>query len=329
MNHYQHITIDERETIFLMRSHGNSLREIAKNIQKSCSTVYRELKRNSDGGRYSPSKAQAKYQQRKRNCGRSSLLSVSQVFEVVREHFYEDWWSPEEISNRLAVEKHAVQISTATIYLGILKGLFDNLFKSGSSSAVRHLRHRGKSRHNKTYQEKRGKILIPSKIHDRPREADNRLEIGHWDGDTVLGKSGKACVVTLVDRKSRYLLIGKAAKRTSSAVTNTLSQLMRLWPGRSLTITPDRGKEFAKVQCLTEELGTPFYFPDPHSSWQRGTNENTNGLLREYLPKGTDIDSITDKQIQAYAEQMNNRPRKCLGWRTPFEIFFNVVLHLI
>lgn len=204
-----------------------------------------------------------------------------------------------------------------------------HLFKSGSSSAVRHLRHHGKSRHNKAYQEKRGKIPIPNKIHDSPREADNRVEIGHWEGDTVLGKSGKACVVTLVDRKSRYLLIGKAAKRTSEAVTDTLSDLMKLWPGRSLTITPDRGKEFAKVQCLTDKFGTPFYFPDPHSPWQRGTNENTNGLLREYLPKGTDLDSITDRRIQAYAEQMNNRPRKCLGWKTPYEIFFNVVLHLI
>ncbi|GAY74419.1 mobile element protein [Lentilactobacillus kosonis] len=108
-----------------------------------------------------------------------------------------------------------------------------------------------------------------------------------------------------------------------------MSDLMKLWPGRSLTITPDRGKEFAKVQCLTDKFGTPFYFPDPHSPWQRGTNENTNGLLREYLPKGTDLDSITDRRIQAYAEQMNNRPRKCLGWKTPYEIFFNVVLHLI
>lgn len=258
MNHYKHITIDERETIFLMRSHGNSLREIATNIQKSCSTVSRELNRNLDGSNYSPSKAQAKYQQRKGNCGRPSLLGQPQVFEVVREHFCEDLWSPEEIANRLAVEKHAVQISTTTIYRGIFKGLFDHLFKSGSPSAVRHLRHRGKSRHNKAYQEKRGKIPIPNKIHDRPREADNRLEIGHWEGDTVLGKSGRACVVTLVDRKSRYLLIGKASQRTAGAVTDTLSHLMKLWPGRSLTITPDRGKEFAKVQCFLKSLARPF-----------------------------------------------------------------------
>ncbi|WP_367376154.1 IS30 family transposase [Lentilactobacillus kefiri] len=329
MDHYKHITIDERETIFLMRNHGNSLREIASHIKKSYSTISRELSRNSTGKSYSPSKAQEKYKQRKGNCGRVSLLSNPQVFEVVREHFCEDLWSPEKISNRLAVEKYPVQISTTTIYRGIFNGLFDNLFKSGSSSAVRHLRHHGKSRHNKAYQEKRGKIPIPNKIHDRPREADNRVEIGHWEGDTVLGKSGKACVVTLVDRKSRYLLIGKAAKRISEAVTDTLSDLMKLWPGRSLTITPDRGKESAKVQCLTDKFGTPFYFPDPHSPWQRGTNENTNGLLREYLPKGTDLDSITDRRIQAYAEQMNNRPRKCLGWKTPYEIFFNVVLHLI
>ena len=329
MNHYQHLTIDQRETIFLMRSQGNSLREIAKCLQISCSTVCQELNRNSDHDRYSPSKAQTQYQHRKQNCGRTALLSRPKVFEVVREHFCEDLWSPEEIANRLAVEKHAVQISTTTIYRGIFKGLFDNLFKSGSASAVRHLRHHGKPRHNKAYQEKRGKIPLPNKIHDRPREADNRLEIGHWEGDTVLGKSGRACVVTLVDRKSRYLLIGRASKRTSGAVTDTLSHLMKLWPGRSLTITPDRGKEFAKVQCLTEKFGTPFYFPDPHSPWQRGTNENTNGLLREYLPKGTDIDSVTDSQIQAYAEQLNNRPRKCLGWKTPSEVFFNVVLHLI
>nr|WP_243875348.1 IS30 family transposase [Lactiplantibacillus plantarum] len=242
MNHYQHLTIDQRETIFLMKNHGNSLREIASCIKKSGSTICRELNRNSDHDHYSPSKAQTKYQRRKSNCGRTSLLSQPQVFEVVIEHFCEDLWSPEEIANRLAVEKHAVQISTTTIYRGIFKGLFDYLFKSGSPSAVRHLRHHGKFRHNKTYQEKRGKIPIPNKIHDRPREADNRLEIGHWEGDTVLGKSGRACVVTLVDRKSRYLLIGKASQRTAGAVTDTLSHLMKLWSGRSLTITPDRGK---------------------------------------------------------------------------------------
>ena len=298
MNHYKHLTIAERETIFLMRSQGSSLREIAGAIRRNCSSVSRELRRNSRKDGYFPSSAQKQYLERKSHGGRKALLDDPQLFEMVREHFCKDLWSPEEISNRLIAEGDAMRISTSTIYRGILSSRFDNLFGRGSSSAVRHLRHRGKSRHTKSYQERRGKIPIPNKIHDRPSAADNRLEIGHWEGDTVLGKSGKACVVTLVDRRSRYLLIGKAAKRAAGEVKDTLDSLMKLWPGRMLNMTLDRGKEFAQVQCLNDQFGTAFFFPDPHAPWQRGTNENTNGLLQEYLPKGSDIDSVSDRQIK-------------------------------
>ena len=112
-------------------------------------------------------------------------------------------------------------------------------------------------------------------------------------------------------------------------MTKGLNHAIQQWPGLILSITPDRGKEFANVQSITEEKAIPFYFPDPHSPWQRGTNENTNGLLREYMPKGVDISTINDKEIQGYTTKLNKRPRKCLGWKTPYESFFNVALHLI
>ncbi|MCD2257535.1 IS30 family transposase, partial [Lactobacillus sp. CC-MHH1034] len=197
--------------------------------------------------------------------------------------FLECHWSPEEIANRLVVEHHQLQISYNTIYRAIQNGTFDQQ----NQKATRKLRHRGKTRHAKGYVEKRGKIQISHTIHERPLAANDRTEIGHWELDTMAGKTGRACVVTVVDRKSRYTLIGKAAYKKASAVTEALLKLTSQLPIKLIkTITPDRGKEFTAHQEVTEKTGIEFYFPDAHAPWQRGTSENTNGLIREYLPKG-------------------------------------------
>ncbi|WP_349630350.1 IS30 family transposase [Lentilactobacillus sp. Marseille-Q4993] len=179
MSHYKHLTIEERETIFLMNHRGYSLHLIANTIDRSPATISRELRRNTTNKRYSPSRAQSKYQLRKRKCGRKRLIDNPKVFETIRELFCEDQWSPEQISNRLKIENHKVQLSSNTIYRAVYSGKLDGHFKLGSKAAIRHLRHHGKSRHTKDYQKKRGKIRITNRIYDRPSEADNRIQRGH------------------------------------------------------------------------------------------------------------------------------------------------------
>ena len=177
--------------------------------------------------------------------------------------------------------------------------MFDEENKShGNRGAIRKLRHRGKSRHTKDYEERRGKIQISNDISQRPIGATKRSRRGHWEGDTVVGKKGKACLVTLVDRKTRFLVGGKASHKTAANVNVVIIQSLKDNPVKS--ITPDRGKEFANHKEVTEALDqVQFYFPLPHHPWQRGTNENTNGLLREYFPKGVDITNVSEEYIQA------------------------------
>ena len=235
----------------------------------------------------------------------------------------------EQIAGRLKLEKSNLSISYSTIYRGIYNGLFDTKAEKkskGNKGAIRKLRHRGKSRHTKTYLEKRGKIQISNKISDRPEAAENRERLGDWEIDTVCGKPGKSCLVTIVDRKSRFTIIRKIARKNSNFVTATLIGALKDLPLE--TITPDRGKEFSKHSNVTKALGVEFYFPLPHHPWQRGTNENTNGLIREYFPKGIDITNVPYEVVQLVEDKLNTRPRKYLGFKTPFEIFYNKLLHL-
>ncbi|WP_430604856.1 IS30 family transposase [Enterococcus sp. DIV0125] len=332
MNHYNHLTILERENIFLFFNQGKSIRSIASLMKRSPSTISRELKRNTKNTTYSPVLAQTIYSYRKQNCGRKLLLSNNRVWTIVRRLFVEEQWSPEEISHRLKSERTGIAISYTTIYRGIYNGLFETEpLSHGNRGLVRSLRHRGKTRHAKHHVERRGKIQISNTIHERPDSANDRSEIGHWEADTVAGKTGGACLVTLTDRRSRYLLGGKIEKKLSLFVKDKFIELFSsIHPSRVKSITPDRGKEFSKHSEITKALnGVPFYFPDPHAPWQRGTNENTNGLLREYLPKNKEMDSVTDETIDQYILKLNLRPRKCLHWKAPYEIFFGVTLHLI
>lgn len=200
---------------------------------------------------------------------------------------------------RLEINQQA--LSYNTIYRAIYRGDFDEPNLShGIKGAIRKLRHRGKTRHTKNYRE--------------------RLEIGHWEADTVVGETGRACIVTLVDRRSRFSLLGKVEKKIFKNMIDCMINLLRnVGEDKCKTVTPNRGKEFSQHSRITLELnGTKVYFPDPLAPWQRGTNENTNGLLREYSPKGEDISGIFDSQIQEWANKLNTRPRKCLNWKTPY-----------
>ncbi len=332
MSHYCHLSMEEREKILILYSKKQSLRSIGKAIGRCVSTVSREIRRNSASRHdYSAIEAERKYQLRRKKCRRHKLLDNQELKSKVLRLFLEQQWSPEEIANRFAYEGSSYRISYATIYRAIYTGMLDTTKLShGNRGVIRKLRHRGKPRHRKGQVETRGKIVISHRIHERPEEANDRKDIGHWEADTLAGKTGSACLVTITDRCSRYLLAGKAAKKYSQLVAEKMIALFSDLPNGCLkTITPDRGKEFGKHSWVTASLGdVQFFFPDPHAPWQRGTNENTNGLLREYLPKSFDIAKSSDADIALFVDKLNKRPRKCLGWKTPYEVFFQQTLHL-
>ena len=331
MTSYNHLTIRERELIFLYLGFGWSIRKIGSLLKRAPSTISREVRRHTHKTRdYSPSYALRQYQTNKRLCGKKRLLTNHPLKNTIERLFIELQWSPEQISNRLQLENAAYRISYNTIYRAIYRGDFNHCVSINSRGAVTRLRRRGRKYGALKYRDGRGFSPDVPSIHDRPVEANERSHCGHWEADTVLGKAGKACVITLVDRKSRYLLVGKAERKTAKAVTKTIGTLLSPLPQtKRKTITPDRGNEFAYYSQFSKENNISCYFSDPCAPWQRGSNENTNGLLREYLPKRADITPVTDEKIAFYAQKLNTRPRKCLGWKTPYEVFYDTVLHLV
>lgn len=333
MSHYTHLTIEEREKLYLMKAQGEKIRQIAAALGRAPSTISRELHRNQHKSRpYSPSAAQRRYQKRRENCGRKHILSSPEKRERIRYFIQELHWSPEEISNRLKLEENPLQLSYSAIYRAINAGLFD-VKKTRIPRRKRfsyQLRRKGKRKHKKGERNKQGQFHITHTISERPDEANNRTVSGHFEADTMVGKRGGACLVTLVDRKERIALAKKSPNASAPAVRDVLIELLsQLPPDMNITVTPDRGSEFALYQEVSDALpNVTFYFADPYSPWQRGTNENTNGLIREFLPKGTDITQVPDQDIADFISLLNKRPRKCLAWRSPFERFFGNLLHL-
>ena len=293
-------------------------------LGRNKSTISRELKRNA--GEYLTSKAQANYHKRRKKSCRHKLLVKPELFALVKKLFLELHWSPEQIAARLKLENYPIQISSKTIYRAIYAGMFDTKRRSkGNRGAIRHLRHRGKSRHSKNYEEKRGKIPIGNELSARPNAANERTRLGDFEADTILGQPGKACLLTLVDRKSRFLISRLLVKKNSALVVQAIIDALK--DETVYSITPDRGKEFSKHAQITTATGFVFYFPLPHQPWQRGTNENTNGLLREFFPKSFDFNKLNDADLQIVIDLLNQRPKKCLGYRTPWEIYFSSSLH--
>lgn len=329
MSHYKHLTPIERENLLFYIAKGYTVTGIAKELGRSKATISRELRRNSSHGKYLPSIAAAKYQKRRKKCRRKKLLEDPELQAFVRDKFLNQHWSPEQIAGRLKLEESPYQISYRTIYRGIYSGIFDTPAQrksTGNRGAKRKLRHKGKPRRSKDRQDKRGKLEIQYDIRQRPEAANTRARLGDWEADTVLGKLGGACLLTLVDRKSRFLLCRKMERKGSEELVEEMVAALQGHPLH--TITPDRGKEFQRHAQITERLhGVPFYFALPHNPWQRGTNENTNGLLREFFPKGYDLANVSTQFLQLVEDALNFRPRKSLAFRTPFEIHFSLLLH--
>ena len=261
------------------------MREIGRRLGRSASTISREIARNRypTDGSYKSWHAQRMYQGRRRRARQGSRIEDLEWMEV--EALIRQDYSPEQVSGRLRLEG-GLRISHETIYRHIWRD------KQAGGTLYQHLRG-ARKRRRKGYgnYDSRGRLAGKRRIEDRPAEAEGRTEIGHWEVDTVHGK-GRGSIATIVDRKTGYVLIGKLKARTSAATIERLSKLMAKHPDRFLTITADNGCEFHAYRDLEDETNVVFYFANPYHSWERGTNENTNGLIRQYLPKGCCMDDL-------------------------------------
>lgn len=311
---YQHLTEEERSQIAQLKAARHGVREIGRRLGRSASTISRELARNryQTDGSYKSWHAQRMYQGRRRRARQGSRREDLEWMEV--EALIRQDYSPEQVSGRLRLEG-GVRISHETIYRYIWRD------KQAGGTLYQHLRG-ARKRRRKGYgnYDSRGRLAGKRRIEDRPAEAEGRTEIGHWEVDTVHGK-GRGSIATIVDRKTGYVLIGKLKARTSAATIERLGKLMAKHPDRFLTITADNGCEFHAYRDLEDQTKVVFYFANPYHSWERGTNENTNGLIRQYLPKGCCMDDLSQAQCNAIAKKLNDRPRKRHGYRTPAELF--------
>jgi len=317
MCHYHHLTIEEREKLLEYKSKGYSQGQIAKEMKRSKSTISRELSRHEE--EYSPSNAQKRYHERRKSSVRKKKLeSYPELRNWVHWLLCYLYWSPEQISNRLKKEGFGDNVSTSTIYRAFHNGAL-------RLTMLCYLRLKSK-RIGKAKKPKRA--FITKTIHERPQQADERTRMGDWECDTVLGYCENRCVFTYVDRKSKFFMAALSpSKQAEQFKQATINQFSRISENYRHTITADRGTEFALMSDIESELKLTAYFADPHSPWQKGTIENTNGLLRQFLPKRTSFASLTQQSLDSIVAKINLRPRKSLRWYTPYEIFTGQVLH--
>ena len=305
---YKHLTPESREIILRGIIAGCSFTEISKSVGCNKSTVSREIKRNGGRKRYSCHQAQKRYSlEREKSRRKYKLLSDETLFRMIEERILK-YWSPEQIVGRIKPD-----ISVPTIYRAIRKNLFEK------PEIRQYLRCKGKG-NKRNKQEKRGKLSGCLSIDHRPSEAGSRSRIGDFEGDTVIGKHRTGVILSLVDRMSRFLFASRLQNKDSEILAESMVELLKEEP--CCTITVDNGKEFAQHKYVTEELGAQVYFAHPHSPWERGTNVNTNKLLRQFIPKGSSMKKLTQKQLDHYVRLLNNRPRKCLNYLTPSEVYY-------
>ena len=314
---YTHLTQAERYQIYAMRCEKTSVNAIALALQRSKSTIHRELKRNAGVHRWHPTQAQTMAHKRQQSCRNARRIDEAQWAEVAA--YVRLNLSPQQAVNRLLLEKDIPRmISHETVYQRIYG-------KKHGADLITHLR--GQKRYRKRYasgKEHRGGIKHRVSIDLRPAIVADKVRLGDWEGDTIIGKDQQGAVVTLVDRVSRFTLAERVDSKHAQGVTNAVNRL--LTPHRHVchTLTFDNGLEFAGHGDMTAHLQADVYFAHPYHSWERGLNENTNGLIRQYFPKKTNFKNISQQTLQAAINQLNHRPRMCLKYKTPFEVFYNL-----
>jgi IS30 family transposase len=304
---YQHLSQTERYQIYILMKDGKTQSQIAQLLDRHKSTISRELARNTGLKGYRPKQACLLAQARSLGSRNASPIDPKD-WETALTCLHKQW-SPEQIADQ-------VGISHETIYRHIYAD------KAAGGSLYQQLRCQKKRK--KRYasgRERRGQIIDRRPIRERPAHIETRAQVGHWEGDTVIGAAHKQAIVTLVERKSGYALIAKVNNKTSDLVSQAI--LTKLKPLAPLvkTLTFDNGKEFAEHSRIDATLQSTTYFADPFASWQRGSNENFNGLLRQYIPKKRPLSTVTDQELRMIEDRLNNRPRKRLGFKTPHEVF--------
>lgn len=314
---YKHLTEEERYQIDDLKREGFNQAAIARRMGRSPSTLSRELRRNVGERGWRPKQADLKAVDRLSVRGSSNAKKVDEAaWKFAVGHLTKDQWSPEQIAGRLAL-KGLEMISHETIYQRILQD------KDEGGTLYTNLR--CKKKRKKRYgsaRSTRGAIPNRVDIDQRPAIVDSRKRTGDWEGDTIIGShDGGAVIASMVERKSRYTVLAKAKNKTTAAVIDGINQHMMPIADLVHTITLDNGKEFSSHEKMADVLGANVYFAKPYHSWERGLNENTNGLVRQYFPKKIPFDSMTNNDLQRVAKKLNNRPRKCLGYKTPFEVF--------
>ncbi len=314
---YTHLTEIERYMISELRKQGISVDKIARRLGRHRGTIYREFQRNSrynayrPNPSYQPARAHQKARSRLSRSRRNKRYTKTD-FTLVEALLRLDW-SPQQIVGYLRGRRYPT-MSHELIYQYVWND------KAEGGTLWKHLRQSTKKR-RKRYNSKdsRGRLANKRHISERPAEAENREEPGHWEIDTVIGCGTKHCIVTLVDRMNGFTLIGQLDNRTTASLNAKVSELIIRSGLPFKTITADNGTEFHGYEQLEKQHNCMFYFANPYHSWERGTNENTNGLIRQYLPKGTSMSHVTQELCDEIAHKLNTRPRKRLGYRTPLE----------
>jgi IS30 family transposase len=320
---YRHLTIDERESILKMRSEQKNMTDIAELLGRNKGTLSRELSRNlSSIGEYKPHLAQRYYNQRRNASKQPYRIEQNGRLRQYIGNKLKRYWSPEQIAARLEIDHRdtpQMRVSPLVIYNWVQRD------KIAGGKLYTYLRQGHRKRRKKRGSlNSQGQIPDRRPISERPKAIDKREELGHWEGDSIVGKSHGSFVASHVERKSRYLLVGLMDDKSAESMNATTQRLFRKIPKvQRKTMTFDNGKEFAGFKVLERSVGFRCYFADPYSSWQRGTNENTNGLLRQFFPKGTDFNELSEEEIDKAASLINNRPRKCLNYRTPHEVLWS------
>ena len=311
---YKHLTREQRSQIQALKSLKHSQSDIAKAVGVDASTICRELQRNTGLRGYHYQQAHRQAISRRLAASSAPKKMTKEVISFIEEKISQEQWSPEQISGVLAANDN--EISHTRIYQHVWAD------RRNGGTVYQNLRHKGK-KYNYKGGKKAGRGCIPNRvdISARPKSVDKKIRLGDWEGDTIVGANHKGAIVSMVDRKSKFTLLALVARATADNVNNAIIDSFARYDNLpTKTTTFDNGKEFSNHQELTSMLGMKCYFATPYHSWERGLNEHTNGLVRQYLPKKTDFLSLEDKTIFEIEDKLNNRPRKVLGYKTPLEV---------
>ncbi len=305
---YKHLSREERYQIYSLRLAKQTISEIARLLGRHRSTISRELGRGRGLRGYRAEQACSKASERAKKSRNARRVDAKVWADV---SFYLGLqWSPEQIASKL-------EVSHESVYLHVYanKAAGGQLHKNLRSQKPRRKRHL-------SGRDRRGQIPNRRPISERPEHIEQRKQVGHWEGDTVIGAAHKQAIVTLVERKSGFAVLAKVSNKTTDLVRRAIEIKLKPLCSRVKTLTVDNGKEFADHQAVDQALGIQTFFADPYCSWQRGSNENFNGLLRQYIPKKRRMETVSEEELTMIENRLNHRPRKRLGFKTPHEVFY-------